>query len=449
MKWMRLRIATTLAKARAGILWVQRHINALSPPVLFTGYLFYGAVMLVVTAACNLATIPIGEERIKGYFWELNWGVNHLVIIPVALFCSALVLRQVQIQLPRIAAAHMVVDGHYNPLPESTLREDWNRYQIGPFWFTTILLLAFSASWWEWFDGSYFPITHSNTSQPLGGRDNPGWTAGALYNPTGIPRLPNLVMSFIAFTAQGFVTTLFCYVFGTVLAFSMWIYSYSGVEDRKLVPNVSSLDIRRGFEEFEPLVFHLLWLGVAFTFVFFFIRIQSVYDYSDSHAKTVFGFILEDVVKGFFGNILAIFKGEQLTLFDVGKAHNYSTIIACAGMLAMIAVVVIIPTLILDLLARQSQDSMRECLSMENCPPCTERRLSKTTCKRRTVDMDFWPLRYPRPMELLAYVIFAAFCFFFYKFTLLLFGLLVMRMVRVVYKGLTTPPVLSAPNGEV
>lgn len=425
----------------AGIRWTHQKIDRAPPPVLFVGYLFFGVVMLLATAVLNMATIDVGGEapRLKGYWWELNWGVNHLILIPVGLFCSALVLRRLRDQVTRISALGMVVDKHFKALNSKTVVQEWERYRPGPVWFSIIAVVSFSASWWEWVDGSFAPL------MGIGGRDNPGWTSGALLNPS-ISRWANLILSFLAYTAQGFVATLFCYVFASVLASSIWIYSYSDAEERKLVPNIGSLDIRRGFEEFEPMVFSLLYMAMSFTVVLFFIRIESLYDYSASTARSVFHFILEDVVTGFFVSVSSLFRGGQRELFDVGMASNYSTVIVCAAMSVILAMVLVIPTLILSLLARQSRDSLVQCLALDECPPCAARKLEKGTCEERARSMDFWPLRYPRPMELLGFVVVAGFCFFFYRFTFLLFGALVIRMVWIALKGLRTPPITKSED---
>jgi hypothetical protein len=415
------------------------------PPPFFAGYLFFGAAMIVFTAAANLLTIPAGQGRFKGYWWELNWGVNHLAVIPVALFCCSWVLRTVPRQVTRIARAGMAVDGRFTPLSEDALRADWGRYEPGPGWLGVIALFAFVTSWGEWLFGCAIPLARPAAAPPAPNLAV-GWTAGALLDPGHISVAANLVLGFVAYTAQGLVVTIFCYSFAMVLGFSTWLYTFTD-GNKQFVPNPGSADVRRGFEMFEPLVLNMLFMALAFAFVLFFIRIQSVYDYSESKAPTVYHFLLDDVVKGFFTNMAQVFQGGQLDLWDVGKATDFGTVMVSAAMCAMLTIVIVVPTLILYVLAWYSRESLEECLQLSDCPPCTSHGLTKSACQASMNTMDFWPLRYPRPMELLAYVVFAGFCFLFYKFTFVLVGILALRMVQFVYRGLTTPAQTSPPGG--
>ena len=425
----------------------QDSLAAISPPTLFVAYLFYAILMILLTVGAGLDAIQVDHgQREKGYWWELNWGLNHLIAIPVALFCSASLLRSIREQVNRLADSQMAVNEKFEAITKDDLVRDWERYEVGPIWFGVLATLAFAMSYAEWWVGSASPLlSHDPSGPPVVGRQF-GWTTGAMLDPQNVARGPNVLLSFIAFTAQGFVTTVFAYVFATVLAFSIWIYNYGGPVGQRLIPDLASDDERKGFEIFERFVFRLLYVGLAFTVVLFFIRVQSVYDASDSSARTVFHFVLQDVIKGFVSNVAELLTGESTALFDVGTATNYSTRIVFAAMSVMVMIAVAVPTLILSVLARQSKEALTECLRKPPCPPCTSRNLSAEDCKKRVAEMDFWPLRYPRPMELIAYIVFAGFCFLFYKFTFLLLGVLVIQTVRTIYRGLTTPPAAASKS---
>ena len=431
-------------RVRRGLASAQQWLSSISPPKLFGGYLFFAILMFLLTEAASLGRItfeieqPPGEKlpREKGYWWELNWGLNHLAAIPLALFCSAWLLQSIHAQVRRLASARMAVDEHFEPLTEDQLLRDWRRYEIGPVFFGVLAVVPFVASYAEWWAGSARPIlAHDSVGRQF------GWTTGALLAPEQVVPWVNIALSFVAFTAQGFVATVFAYVFATVVCFSSWVYNYGGPVGPRLIPNLKSEDSRRGFQVFEPIVYRLLYVGLAFTVVLFFIRVQSVYDYSGKPAKTVFHFILEDVIQGFVANAAELLQGKPTDLFDVGNATNFGTGIVLAAMSVMVTVIVAVPTLILSVLARQSRESLRECLASAECPPCRSWVLTPVECEQKMEKMDFWPLRYPRPMGLIAYIVFAGFCFVFYKFTFVLLGILVIQTVRVVYRALTTPPV--------
>ncbi len=110
--------------------------------------------------------------------------------------------------MERMSAAHMAVDGEYNELPLSEIKEDWEGFRPGPVLFgSNIVSLAFIQGWSEWWIGSAGPILGFLPGEPL---QSIGWTSGALVDPN-ISKAANVMLSFLAFSAQAFVTTCFCY----------------------------------------------------------------------------------------------------------------------------------------------------------------------------------------------------------------------------------------------
>jgi hypothetical protein len=338
----------------------------------------------------------------------------------------------------------MVVNGTFRELPGAQVQQDWKDTRPGAIWFALIVSIAFIASWGEWWVGSAGPIFGHIEKEPI---EQIGWTGGALVD-NSINRVANVVLSFLGFTAQGFVVAYFCYTIAIVLGFTVWIYHYDDANDRKLIPNIKSNDPRRGFELFEPLMLRLLCMALAFTFVLFAIRMQVVYNSSQSKAATSLAFVLEDIVKGFFTNVKDVFAGRQTDLFEISLAPVYSMVISCSAMVVVVSLVTMLPMLILYFLARNSRESLLRCLQEADCPPCNSRRMKKADCIARLENMDFWPMRYPRPMELLAYIVFAAMCFVFYKFTVVLIGVFAMRLVYVVFRALSNKvPEPTAKHG--
>jgi hypothetical protein len=434
------------ATLRAGIEWLQAKFDSASPPALFAGYLLFSVLMVIATSACGLGQFPVqvheGQTRTKGFFWELNWGLNHLLFIPVGLFCCSLVNREISRQLGRISGAHMAVDGAFKEMPLADIQKDWEDIRPGPVWFCVIVAIAMIASWVEWWAGSLGQALGFIPQEPL---ENIGWTNAAVVDPN-ISKVANVFLSFLAFTAQGFDVGFFCYTVSIVLAFAIWIYRYDDTSERKIIPNVASADVRRGFEVFEPLMLRLLCMALAFTFVLFLIRMQIIYNSSPSPTSTALEFVLKDVVAGFFVDMKAVFLGQQNELFEISLAPVYGMVIACVAMVVIVSLVTVFPTLILFFLAQGSRDALKTCLEQPKCPPCTARGMVKADCAERLKNIDFWPMRYPRPIELLAYIVFAAFCFIFYKFTVALLGVLVMRLVYMVYKVITQS--VPAPNAQ-
>jgi hypothetical protein len=419
--------------------WLQAKFDSALPPALLAGYLFFSALMVIATSACGLAQFPVNSWT-AGYFWELNWGINHLLFIPIGLFCCALVIREVRQQIVRISDARMAVDRDFNDLTLDAIRTDWDGIRPGRAWFGVIATIVMIVCWGEWWIGSVSPI-YIAAQAP----ERIGWTNGAATVDSGISKAGNVTLSFLAFTAQGFVATFFCYTVLIVLAFAIWIYRYANAEERKIIPNLASTDRRRGFQIFEPLMLRLLCMALAFTLVLFTIRLQVIYDHSESSATTAVEFVLQDVATGFFTNMANVFAGQHNELFVISLVPVYSMSTASTAMIVIFILVTTFPTLILYFLAQYSHDSLMQCLARADCPPCRSRGLTNEECAARLEDMDFYPMRYPRPMELVAYIVFAAVCFVFYKFTVVLFGVFAMRLVYVVYKTLTEK--VPAPGG--
>jgi hypothetical protein len=421
--------------------WAQARFDSASPPALFAGYLFFSVLIVVATSVSGLGSFPV-QKRIKGFFWELNWGINHLCFIPIGLFCCALVVREISRQMGRISVARMAVDEAFNELPLAEIRKDWESARLGPVWFGVIASIAFLEGWGEWWVGSLGPVFGFLPHEPL---ENIGWTSGAVAA-RGINKVINVSLSFLAFTAQGFVVAFFCYTVALVLDFAIWVYRYDDTPSRRIIPDVASGDVRRGFEVFEPLMLALLCMSLAFTFVLFSIRMQIIYNSSQSQSITAIDFVLQDVVTGFFINIKDVLGGQQNELFAISLAPVFGMVMACSAMVVIVSLVTAFPTLILYFLAKDSREALRTCLAQAECPPCGSRGITKADSAARLENMDFWPMRYPRPIELLAYIVFAGFCFIFYKFTVVLLGVFAMRLVYVAYQVLSRK--VPAPNDQ-
>jgi hypothetical protein len=435
---------------------VQERVFGVPPFALAIGYLFGACVMLLLTQGAGLLTISTdGGKRFKGFWWESNWGFNHLLVIPLTLLLCSYTLRYIDRMVRSIAEGEMAVDGTWQPIPELTLEADWSQFRLRPVWMVVIAFFAFAYSWSEWFLGSAVPIWAGTSADaaPAATRTI-GWTSGALLDPN-INRTANSLLSFVAFTAQGLVVTFICYTYAMTLAFCSWISRYdSDSPNTRFVPDLRSTDRRRGFERFEGLILCLLFSALAFTIVLFCIRIQSVYDYSESKAQTAFHFILDDAVGGFFQGVEKLVTNADPALFDTGSAFNSATPFVFAAMLLTMVIAAIVPTFLLFYLASRSQRTLGDCLASPPCPPCGRFVATGHTekeCQERKDAMDFWPLRYPRALELVAYIVFAGFCFVFYKFTFVLLGILGTRLVATViwalYKSIRDNAA-SGPDGQ-
>jgi hypothetical protein len=403
-----------------------------TPPILVLGsFMLVGLLLLVGSIVAGVDSVPFTGGKKVGYFNEINWSWNFILCIPIALYFCAAALSCIRQVIRDLADANMIIDESGRAAPEADLLSDWHRTVCS--WVRLVIILAAAgliASWLEWTRVCVMPLySTASAGEPL----LPGWNIAPIGS-AGATRIGTATFGFFAYTAQGVVAGAFLAFVVSVLAFSAWIYRYTTDESgEELVPDLTTDDTRRGFENFGPFVENLLFASVSFFFVFFMTRLDQLFVTSTS--GDIGSFISGDVAKGFFDGVKTLFTKGDATLFATGDKLLYSTAMVFAGLCVTIAIAFIVPAVIL----RQAASASRSRLDhvIDRHPEVLNRlQLTKDEAHKRLASMTFWPLKYPAPLQLTLITALAFGCFVFYKLTLALVGVMLFLGVREVLRAL-------------
>jgi len=227
--------------------------------------LLTGVLLIVgsVLSHTNKATFSqIGKTL--GYFYEVNWSVNYVVAIPIALYFCASAMNAIRHVIAELAKNKMIVGANGKPRDRVYLLNDWHRL-VKRFLYVGLVLalLAIAISWREWFQNfAYDPALGVKTVMAQTGL-LPGWNLAPTVNGQQFFRQAKM-FGFFAFTVQGLVAGFYILFICVIYGFATWIYRFTtDSTSDELVPDVASPDPRKGFERFEPLIETLLSAALA------------------------------------------------------------------------------------------------------------------------------------------------------------------------------------------
>ncbi len=384
------------------------------PPALVAALALLTGVLLIIGSVLSHTNKAVFSQigKTLGYFYEVNWSVNYVVAIPVALYFCASAMNAIRHVIGELSKSKMIVGSDGEPRDRVYLLNDWHR-MLKRFLYVGLVLalLAMAISWREWsLNFAYDPTLDIKAVMKNTGL-LPGWNLAPTVNGSQYFR-PAKAFAFFAFTAQGLVASFYILFMCVIYGFATWIYRFTrdSTED-ELVPDTKSSDPRKGFERFEPLIETLLSLALAFFVVFYLTRLDNEYVLSDSQG---FGeFIRSDLWYGFINGIGGLFKGKG-DLFYPGKDLTNAIVMVGAGLGIAVVTGFLFPAVIVRQAAISSRDRMER-------PP---------------EGMVFWPLRYPKPVQLILLIVLASACFVFYKLTLAIVGVIIALGVKEFYRVL-------------
>lgn len=413
-----------------------RRIQA-APPILSFAIFFILGVLLVLGSFIGQTNFVTDTSSGKeyGFLYEINWAANYIVFIPLALYFCTAALNAIYQTIVRISDSQMIVSENGEPLQKEQLTLAWNKFasyaiQI---WFllTLVILIACGIEWWQ---ACVTPARYVGHQLPANNPPIPGWTLTPYLSGGRVAAVAVYLFGAVAYLAQGIVTAAFLLFISLVFAFACWIFRYTSDDvDAELYPNPRSQDSRKGFECFQLLIENLLLASVTLFFVFFMTRLQ--YIYIDSNSQSIMGFITGDIAKGFFQGISKLVKQADVGLFSTGKRLTYSTVMVGAAATLTLVTAFLVPMTIVRQAAMRSRDRFLEWIDHQAAGMLTLYGMEKATAVESVKSMVFWPILYPKPMQLLLYVVVAAGCFVFYKLTLILGGMLLFAGIQQVIKA--------------
>ena len=358
-------------------------------------------------------------EKQVGFIYAPNWSLNYAIVIPLTLYFCVSALHGVRHVILQLTQKRMLVDSACKPISQQKIAQEWDKVATSAAkWVVVLGCIALAASLIEGFYAS--PFGHNAEEVQSLRVSKVDWSMKALVYPEEVGKISNGLFTLAAFLAQAAAATA-CLAFITFLmGFAYLIYSFTLPDKEiRLIPDVDSDDTRRGFEVFGLLIENILLASVFFFCVFYLTRIQRVY--MESKAASILTFIRDDVAYGFFNGVLKLFQGGDFSLLHAGDNISYGELMVSAGNVIMLVFVVMIPAIILRQAAMRSRDQFQS-LQDFSCDISHVTHLNSEECKKRMEAMDFWPMRYPRPNQLILAAVLAMGCFVFYRLTLVLAG---------------------------
>jgi hypothetical protein len=413
-----------------------KSVESLPPVLALAFFFFFGMLLMLGSFAAHLNAVTDTSSGKKfGYVYEINWAVNYIVFVPIALYFCIAALNSIHQTITRIADCGMVVNPRGETVNKLRLSDEWQVYgrRAIQSWLvaTLIVVIAVAAEWWQVCAVPIFTkMDYTRTAST-------GWTLAPHLSGGQISSSATLVFGAFAFLAEATVVSAFLLFICVIFAFAAWVFGYTNEDAAdELFPNPKSDDPRRGFESFQLLIENLLLAAVSLFFVFFMTRLHSAF--VDSNATSVMSFMAGDIGKGFFDGVKNLVKSGDPDLFATGKHLGYSVAMVGSATALTIITGFLIPGTIVRQAAIRARDRFVDWAPRHAREVNVLYELTLEEAAPKLKSMVFWPVLYPRPVQLLLFAGLAAGCFVFYKFTLILVGVVLYAGLQQVVKVLST-----------
>lgn len=175
--------------------------------VLFIAFVC-GVLLLLGAFAGHVDAFTASEtKRLFGYVKEINWGLNYVLPIPVALFFCTAAINSISPTIGSLARSRMVVTQNGTAVDHGTLVESWRRYgQSGVLAASCLGAVGILVSAYEWVTVCLVPAIRMNT---LGLQ--PGWNIAWSSVEHRASPLYCVIFGFLAFFAQAAVAVGFLF----------------------------------------------------------------------------------------------------------------------------------------------------------------------------------------------------------------------------------------------
>jgi hypothetical protein len=193
----------------------------------------------------------------------------------------------------------------------------------------------------------------------------------------------------------------------------------------------------------------MLYAGLMFFGVFFLVRVHYLF-LAQSEATSVYQFGTSEIALGLVSSIASVFKQQSANLLVIGAEMRYSEVMVMVGLLSVLGLAVLVPAIVLLYVAQRSRGRNGLLLTAGDPRAVNPHRPEPARQQALLSRMEVWPLRYPKPVTLVAIAVVAAAAFFFYKLTLVLVGFVIFVCVKSVSRllqGLGGQPASSTSKG--
>jgi len=416
--------------------WFTRPLRGLPPALSFALFCLIGLITMMISFVAHTnAVTDTRTEKLFGYLYEINWGVNFILVIPVAVyFCTAAINGMSQV-ITELGQARMIVRDDGTAASAEEIRNSWYSYGHRALQAAVVLgAVAVIASLLEWWRDCIRPLAYTSlASIPAMSMPTSGWNLAALLSGGQVSPRGVAAFGLLAFAGQAAVATAFLAFITLVLAFASWIFQYTSDESSwELFPNPGSSDTRRGFEHFEIFIENLLLAALALFVVFFMTRLQFLYN--DSSAHSIISFTSQDIAKGFFQGLKKLAIDADPGIFAVGRRITYSTAMVGAAAGVTVILAFLVPAIVVRQTAMRSRSRLVDWMTRHPDAISPLFGVAPADAKKNLEAMEIWPMRYPKPIQLLIFVSVAALCFVCYKFALILIGTFLLGAIKELVK---------------
>jgi hypothetical protein len=395
--------------------------------------------MVIGTLLC-LLSFPLGLSSLScpsgahgGFVYEINWVLNFMLVLPGSFYFAGVTMTSIGDTVKNLAGARMLVSTTGQPLTPDDALQSW--YELGGKIIPICIALTVAAlgeAMGEWYKHSYLPLSQG-TVKGLALEYSCTWAVASAVQP-GVSVALNQLFSFATFVGQGIAASFYLSLVAVVLTFAYWMDRFNRRPDLPdLIPSLDSADSRLGFEILEPFVQNLFSASLSFAGALFLVRLQFLYFGNPTSATSVYGFVVSDVAFGFFHGAKALISGDA-SLFDAGKSLVWSTVGSISGFMILLVVSLLFVSAVLRQAAVRARDVFE--LKRQNLAVLWPS-LSPADQDRKAREMEFWPLSYPGPINLLLIMAFSAAAFVAYRLTLMVVGIVLALGVKRVAEILT------------
>jgi hypothetical protein len=435
------------------------------PPYVLITLATVGFAVALASFVVDVASVPVKRpveqadgtavEVVKqvGYVYAPNWFVSFVLFFPLALYHSVAALSTIPRMLGEFAGRGMLVGPDGKPVDPAVAQGQWTRI-AAPILGVVVILGGLG--------GLAESLAEAYLSSPqlrpggvqIGGEgfdwSQVDWSWRPVLPPpqSAFGRAACTLFTFCAFLAQAAAVAAFFLLLFLMVGFSALFFRFTDYQAAagpppsggqppagppaappiRLIPDVKSEDPRRGYESCELLVRRLLLAAVFFALAFFMTRLQRIYLRSAS--PSILAFVSDDIAEGFVRGVKDLFAGANATLFDPGGGISFGEAMTAAGLFVVIMLVFLIPASTLGQAARASRDYLLQKLRDPALDVHGRTGLDYDECAKRLNSMVFWPVKYPRLIELIFATVLALACFLYYRLALLLVGYFIFVAAR-------------------
>ncbi|MFW6039979.1 MAG: hypothetical protein ACOC9N_02765 [Gemmatimonadota bacterium] len=421
-----------------------------SPVALYIAALSFGSFVVVLSVLFNLAEYHNGAQHV-GYMSALNWSVGFTIFTPLFVLFLLRALGSVGEIARRLDHNGMLVDAGFRPLDDGAVRLErlWTARleQLGPI-ALVLVVASFVAALAYWLYESGGPL--------LLGTDAPEIDWAVRYEGSSAAReWANAAFSFVAYLQQGVFLSALMLTGVVSYALAELFHSLATHRhDLRVIPSSTSRDRRRGFQVFAPIPENLL-LAVAFAYGHLYLgRIWNVFQHQ--HEGSLQQLVIADLVDGFASGG---FTAGLSALFETQELGTEGRLILITS-LVLGAVSLFFVFVMLRGTARDAGQALTEVL--ERLPPdATYDDQPVEEILERIRSMSVWPVKYPRPSQLMVIGIFAITVMFFYRFGVFYVGILLAYVMAQMLRKETIgqqveeatavddePPVAARPGAD-